>query len=64
MKMVLSVVGVLALLMGVLWVAQGTGLFPYPRQSFMISQTPWIWRGALLAGLGALALWSARRRAR
>ena len=59
---ILMVVGVIALLMGFLWIAQGSGLFPYRQGSFMVAQTPWVWRGALLAALGAAAILWARRR--
>jgi hypothetical protein len=54
----LLVAGIAAALIGLLWVGQGTGYFPYPQSSLMISQTPWIWRGAglALAGLVAIAV--------
>jgi hypothetical protein len=61
LRLLLTVVGVLAIAMGVLWMAQGTGLFPYPAESFMINQTPWILRGGLLALAGLVVLWAARR---
>lgn len=62
MKTILAILGVLALLMGLLWIGQGLGLIRWPASSFMIAQTGWAWRGALLAGLGALLLgWSRRR---
>ena len=52
LKITLLVVGALALLMGLVWIGQGTGCFPYPRSSFMISQMPWAYRGAGLAVAG------------
>lgn len=59
MRVVLLIVGGLTLSMGIIWALQGAGLFPYPRESFMIAQTPWIWRGLLLAGIGAaLIAWA------
>ena len=62
MKIALMVVGVLALAIGLLWMGQGMGLIRWPASSFMIAQTPWIWRGSTLAIFGALAiLWSRRR---
>jgi membrane protein implicated in regulation of membrane protease activity len=61
LRIVLSIIGVLAALMGLLWIGQGTGIFPYPATSFMISQTPWIWRGAVLLVLGLVIVWAARR---
>ena len=64
MKTILAILGVLAMLVGLLWVGQGLGVIKWPASSFMIAQTAWIWRGALLAGLGALLLARARRRPR
>lgn len=62
MKVLLMVVGVLALAMGLLWMGQGAGVIRWPASSFMIAQTPWLWRGSTLAILGVLAiLWSRRR---
>ena len=46
------ILGAVALLMGFVWVGQGSGYFPYPRSSFMIDQSPWIYRGAALAVTG------------
>ena len=54
-------VGILALLMGLVWIGQGTGLFPYPASSFMIDQTPWAYRGAGLALAGIVAIIVSRR---
>ena len=62
LRLILKVVAVLAVLMGVLWMAQGTGLFPYPASSFMINQSPWILNGALLALAGLAGLYVLRRR--
>lgn len=62
MKIVLTVIGVAALLMGLLWIGQGTGIVAWPPSSFMIDQRPWALRGALLAAIGVALLWYARRR--
>jgi hypothetical protein len=61
MKTALLIVGILAILIGLIWVGQGTGYFPYPAESFMINQTPWVYWGALLAALG-LAMVAVSRR--
>jgi hypothetical protein len=62
MKTVGLVVGLIAAVIGLVWIGQGTGYFPYPASSFMINQTPWIYRGIVLAVAGLiLVLWSRRR---
>ncbi len=62
MKIVFQIVGVVAILMGLLWIGQGLGLIKWPASSFMIDVRPWAIRGALLAAVGAaLLLWSRRR---
>lgn len=55
------IVGVLALLMGLLWIGQGFGLVMWPSSSFMLEQKIWALWGSLLAGLGAVLIWRARR---
>lgn len=52
MKSVLLVMGVTAMLMGLLWIGQGTGLVHWPASSFMIDQRPWVMRGGILAVVG------------
>lgn len=60
-KLALLVLGGLAILVGVVWIGQGTGYFPYPATSFMINQTPWIYWGAALAAAGIIGIFGARR---
>lgn len=62
MRIVLTIVGVLALLMGLLWIGQGTGLVHWPASSFMLDQRPWATRGAILAVIGVALIVFARRR--
>ena len=62
MKVALQVAGVAALLVGLLWVGQGTGAVRWPPSSFMVDQRPWATRGALLALAGLATLWLSRRR--
>ena len=61
MRKLLLVLGFIALAIGLLWIGQGTGVFPYPASSFMIRQTPWAYYGSALAVIGALALLLSRR---
>lgn len=62
MKIAMTIVGVLALLMGLLWIGQGTGIVAWPSSSFMIDQRPWAIRGAALAVIGVALILFARRR--
>ena len=64
MKTLLLVAGIVALLMGLLWVGQGAGYVHWPASSFMIDQRPWIGRGALLAVVGLVLIVVSRRRRR
>ncbi len=57
----LLIVGALMALIGLIWIGQGTGVFPYPASSFMINQSPWIWRGLMVLVLGLIVVWAARR---
>lgn len=58
---VVSVVGVLCALMGLLWIGQGLGYVHWPQSSFMLDQKPWADRGALLAFFGLAMILAARR---
>jgi hypothetical protein len=60
-RLVLLVFGILAMLMGLLWIGQGTGTVRWPASSFMIDMAPWTTRGAILAVVGAIAIWLSRR---
>ena len=61
LKYVLLVAGCLALVSGLLFIGQGTGYFPYPKSSFMISQAPWVHRGAVLAIAGLIVIVVSRK---
>jgi uncharacterized membrane protein len=63
MKTLLLVVGVIAILMGALWIGQGTGYVMWPRSSFMLQQTQWAYYGVALAIIGLIVIFWARRRA-
>ena len=61
MKTVFLILGILALLVGLLWIGQGTGTVNWPASSFMIRQVEWAYFGAVLAILGLILIWRARR---
>jgi hypothetical protein len=62
MKTALLVAGILALLMGLLWIGQGLGFIHWPASSFMLDQRPWATRGLILAGIGVILIGLSRRR--
>jgi hypothetical protein len=61
MKNTILIIGILAVLIGILWVGQGLGIIKWPAQSFMISQTQWSVYGGCLALAGLMMIWFARR---
>ena len=62
MKRLFHVLGVIAIVLGLLWAAQGAGLFPYPASSFMINDVAWVYYGLVTAIAGVIMLSMARRR--
>jgi len=60
-RIVLFVIGGLAVLMGLLWIGQGTGLVMWPSESFMLAQPKWAANGAILAAVGLFVIWLGRR---
>ena len=62
MKILLLIVGIGALLMGLLWIGQGTGVIHWPASSFMLDQRPWALRGAILGVVGIALILLAQRR--
>jgi hypothetical protein len=61
MKALLTLIGIIALAMGLLWIGQGSGYIPWPASSFMISQTKWIYYGGALTVVGVVLIIFARR---
>ena len=61
MKTVLSVLGALIVIAGLIWAAQGAGWFPYPKSSFMIDNSRWITIGLATAAVGVIVIAFTRR---
>jgi hypothetical protein len=61
MQAALTIVGILLLLMGLVFMGQGSGYFPYPASSFMISESRWIYYGGAIAAAGLILIVIARR---
>jgi hypothetical protein len=62
MRTLLLIVGIVAILVGALWVGQGTGYIHWPRTSFMINQMQWAYGGAVVAFVGLLFVFFSQRR--
>lgn len=62
MRMLLTALGILMLLCGLLFAGQGLGIIRWPADSFMVGLSDWVWRGGLLALGGLLLIWAGRRR--
>jgi hypothetical protein len=64
MKLILNIIGALAILMGAIWILQGANIvagMPILSQSFMMGKTAWIGNGAWLIALAAaLLVWNNR----
>ncbi len=60
-RLLLTFFGALLALVGLLRMGQGSGYFPYPASSFMIDQSPWIIRGALVGLVGLAMIFAGRR---
>ncbi|MBW9113091.1 hypothetical protein JNB88_05440 [Rhizobium cauense] len=61
MAKIAYIVAGLLILVGLVWMGQGSGYFPYPAESFMIDQTRWIYWGALMAVAGIVVIVVMRR---
>jgi hypothetical protein len=61
MQALLTIIGIILLIAGLVFMGQGSGYFPYPASSFMISQSRWIYYGAGIAVVGLIILIIARR---
>jgi hypothetical protein len=56
MKSLLTILGIILLLAGLVFVGQGSRYFPYPAESFMIGARQWIYYGGAIAVVGVLLL--------
>lgn len=62
LKGILAIVGVAAILVGGLWTLQGLDIVRWPASSFMLGDTIWTRNGVILALVGAMLVWFARRK--
>jgi len=61
MQTLLTLIGIIVLLAGIVFIGQGSGYFPYSAESFMVRETRWVYYGAAIAVVGLLIVVFARR---
>jgi hypothetical protein len=58
-KLILTLIAVLCIIAGIVWILQGFNILP---GSFMSGHVSWARNGAILAAIGGLLFWAARRK--
>jgi hypothetical protein len=61
MKIILLIIGVVVVVLGLHWIGQGTGYFPWPRNPVMDNQIAWAYYGAATSAIGIAILWFSQR---
>ena len=62
LRTLLAVIGVAMMMVGALWILQGLGIIGWPASSFMLGDTTWTRNGVMLAVVGVVLIWFARKR--
>ena len=60
MKALLQIFGLLLLVLGLLFMAQGSGYLPWPAESFMVGDRNWVFYGGGIAAIGFLVIFASR----
>jgi hypothetical protein len=60
MHTLLQIFGILLLVFGLVFVAQGSGYLPWPKESFMIGDRNWVFYGGAIAAVGLLVIFVSR----
>ena len=60
-RLLMVVIGLLAVAFGLLFTLQGLGIVHWPRSSFMLDDRSWAVRGAVLVVGGTLMAWYGRK---
>ena len=58
MKTLLRIAGIIVLLMGLFFMAQGSGYLPWPAESFMVGATQWVYYGGGIALVGFVLIFA------
>jgi len=60
MSTLLRIFGMLLLVLGLLFMAQGSGYLPWPAQSFMVGDRNWVFYGGAILAIGFLVIFASR----
>jgi hypothetical protein len=60
MRTLLRIFGMLLLVLGLLFMAQGSGYLPWPAESFMVADRNWVFYGSAIAAVGFLVIIASR----
>lgn len=60
MRTLLLIFGLLLLVLGLLFMAQGSGYVRWPAESFMIGARNWVFYGGAIAAIGFLVIFASR----
>ena len=62
-RILMLVIGLLAVAFGLLFTLQGLGIVHWPRSSFMLEDRSWAWRGAIMMiGVSLMAFYGRKLR--
>ena len=61
LKSLVTIIGALAVVAGVFFTLQGLGIIMWPADSFMLQQSDWVYKGAIIAAVGLLSIILVRR---
>lgn len=56
MRKLFMLIGIVAFLLGLLWIGQGMGYIHWPAGSYMINEQKWTMYGAILAVVGLIVM--------
>lgn len=59
-RKLLTLLGIILVLLGLLFAAQGSGYFPWPAESFMVGDNHWIFYGSAIGAIGLVIIFAAQ----
>ncbi|MGH7247862.1 MAG: hypothetical protein ACREH9_07130 [Pseudomonadota bacterium] len=60
MKRLLMLLGVILVVLGIVFAAQGSGYLPWPAESFMVGDSRWTFYGGAIGAVGLIVIFAAQ----